>query len=212
MSNEIIGKNENIFGSSVRMARKSLGLTQGDFSKPLSISGSYVSDIEKGKAIPSEAVVREIASHYRISRDFMFTGSGPMFTNTLTATVPAIGGDMSSHTPDTEQQRVDQLISTGRRPAVTQRPINQEQRHGPDLTPEEEGHILDQTLYVIRAKHENKGALISNVRAFYNGVKREEEMVGVKEEMREMKDLLMRMSEQLNSMQGQPYEKKSEAA
>jgi len=79
MSKEKIGVTENIFGKALREARKSLGLTQGEFANPLSITGGYVSDIEKGKAIPSESVIREISEVYRINRLKLETGEGPMF-------------------------------------------------------------------------------------------------------------------------------------
>lgn len=78
MSTEKIGSTENIFGESLRRFRKSEGLTQDKFAEPLSISGSYVSDIEKGKAVPSEAVIREIVDKYRVSRIYLETGRGAM--------------------------------------------------------------------------------------------------------------------------------------
>jgi len=79
MSNPKIGSSDNIFGKTLREARKTLGLTQANFAEPLSITGSYVSDIEKGKAIPSEAVVREISEVYRINRERLKAGSGDLF-------------------------------------------------------------------------------------------------------------------------------------
>jgi len=79
MSTGKIGQSENIYGCALRSARKALGLTQAEFAEPLSISGSYVSDIEKGKAVPSEAVTREISERYRINRIFLETCSGEIF-------------------------------------------------------------------------------------------------------------------------------------
>lgn len=80
MSTYKYGLSENIIGSALRRARKELHLTQAEFAEPLSISGSYVSDIEKGKAIPSEAVIREIIAKYRINRDWLMHGEGDMFS------------------------------------------------------------------------------------------------------------------------------------
>jgi transcriptional regulator with XRE-family HTH domain len=79
MSNLKIGSAENTFGNALREARKALGLTQAKFAEPLSITGSYVSDVEKGKATPSEAVVREISEKYRINRNKLETGQGDLF-------------------------------------------------------------------------------------------------------------------------------------
>jgi transcriptional regulator with XRE-family HTH domain len=78
MSTDKIGQTENIFGEALRRFRKSEGLTQDKFAEPLSITGSYVSDIEKGKAVPSEAVIRELIDVYRLSRQFLETGKGAM--------------------------------------------------------------------------------------------------------------------------------------
>lgn len=80
MSNKKITSSDNIFGASLRLVRKALKLTQVEFAEPLSITGSYVSNIEKGQATPSEAVVREIIGHYLINRNYLKTGDGEMFT------------------------------------------------------------------------------------------------------------------------------------
>ncbi len=78
MSIQKIGLSDN-FGVNLKTVRKFLKLTQGRFAEPLSISGSYVSDIERGKAEPSDAVVKEMVNEYRISRLFLGSGLGEMF-------------------------------------------------------------------------------------------------------------------------------------
>lgn len=84
MSSKKIGASNTFFGPSLRKARKFLGLTQAKFAEPLSISGSYVSNLEKSEATPSEAVIREIVNTYRISRVFLETGKGEIFTEVET--------------------------------------------------------------------------------------------------------------------------------
>jgi len=79
MSTTKIGSSDNNLGSRLRCFRLSLSLTQSKLAEPLSISGSYVSDIEKGKAIPSEAVIREIVEKYRLTRLWLETGAGEMY-------------------------------------------------------------------------------------------------------------------------------------
>lgn len=64
--------------------------------------------------------------------------------------------------------------------------------------PEQE--IVDQTLYVIRSKTIYKSALLSNVRAFYQGVKREEEMQGVNEKLEQMEKKNDRAMEELKRL------------
>ena len=61
----------------------------------------------------------------------------------------------------------------------------QPETENPDGEVSEE-EIVNQTLAVIRSKTIYKSALLSNVRAFYQGVKREEEMVGINERINQM--------------------------
>jgi len=79
MSNKKIGSSENNLGTQVRDARKALKLTQEEFAKPLGISGAYVSDVEKGKATPSDPILQLMEMHYRISRKKLKTGEGALF-------------------------------------------------------------------------------------------------------------------------------------
>jgi len=79
LSNKKVHTSDLIFGASIKSIRKILKLTQNQFAEPLSISGSYVSNIEKGEAMPSEAVIREVCTYYRINRDYLTTGTGDMF-------------------------------------------------------------------------------------------------------------------------------------
>ena len=79
MSSRKVLSSDLIFGAALRSIRKYLGLTQIKFAEPLSISGSYVSNLEKSEATPSEAVIREIVSVYRINRNYLETGKGEMF-------------------------------------------------------------------------------------------------------------------------------------
>jgi len=79
MSNKKIGPSENKLGLAVRTARKALKLTQEEFARPLGISGAYVSDVEKGKATPSDPILQLMGMHYRISRKKLETGEGDLF-------------------------------------------------------------------------------------------------------------------------------------
>lgn len=79
MSKQNFGLPDNFFGTRLREVRKKLGLTQAQFAEPLSITSSYVSDMEKGKACPSEAVLREMVDTYRMNRIRLETGKGELF-------------------------------------------------------------------------------------------------------------------------------------
>jgi transcriptional regulator with XRE-family HTH domain len=87
MSTEKIVSSDN-FGHRLKIARRCIDITQGKFAENLSITGSYISDIEKGKAIPSEAVIREIVAVHRINRIWLETGEGQMFTSAGYGTFP----------------------------------------------------------------------------------------------------------------------------
>jgi len=78
MSTEKNGITENNLGKRLRTFRLSLGLTQGVFAEKLSITGGYISDIEKGKAYPSGAVISEIISAYPLNRIWLEKGEDPM--------------------------------------------------------------------------------------------------------------------------------------
>lgn len=80
MSTDKDGKTDNCFGSNLRLLRKTIKSTQGDFAKPLTITGGYVSDLERGKARPSQAVLNEIISVYKVNPNFLEMGDGDMFT------------------------------------------------------------------------------------------------------------------------------------
>jgi transcriptional regulator with XRE-family HTH domain len=80
MSSKTLTRTDNVFGARLRQARKALGLTQAKFAKEIGITNCYVSDLEKGKVRkPSEPVLRTILFCFRLNRDWLSTGEGPMF-------------------------------------------------------------------------------------------------------------------------------------
>jgi transcriptional regulator with XRE-family HTH domain len=86
-------------------------LTQIQFAEPLSISGSYVSNLEKGEATPSEAVVREIVSYYNINRTWLETGEGNMFRVIGIADLPAHRSQKASDLmPDLDAMTLEQKL------------------------------------------------------------------------------------------------------
>ncbi|MBU4033908.1 MAG: helix-turn-helix transcriptional regulator [Proteobacteria bacterium] len=79
---------KNVLGPALRSIRKELGLTQAIFAKSLGITGAYVSDLERGLAVPSEPVVRQMESIYKINRKFLFSGDGRPFLSVMRPPVP----------------------------------------------------------------------------------------------------------------------------
>lgn len=68
-----------LIGLKFKAIRKSLGLTQGEFSKPLGVSGGQISAIELGTSNPSETLLTLLRQHYRISDTWWETGEGEIF-------------------------------------------------------------------------------------------------------------------------------------
>lgn len=92
-----------------------------------------------------------------------------------------------------------------------------EQDSQDDLFPFSEEEALEQTRYVIRSKTVYRSALLSNIRAFYQGVRREEEMEGMEKRMARMEDkhdadmaeLKLLLRQALSHVDEQHLEKKS---
>ena len=68
-----------IFGKNFKTFRKEKGLTQKQIANILGITNGYISDIEKGKANPSESLLRNIESKFRLNRFWLQTGEGEKF-------------------------------------------------------------------------------------------------------------------------------------
>jgi transcriptional regulator with XRE-family HTH domain len=67
-------------GEKVKKIRSALGLTQNEFAKPLHVKGSYISEIEKCKKTPSDALLDLLMAKYNISEDWWEIGEGELFT------------------------------------------------------------------------------------------------------------------------------------
>lgn len=103
------------------MFRKRIGLSQQKFADLLSVSRSYLGDIESGRSEPSTAFLSSFTSITDGSADWLLTGQGEMFRSERTAasTEPepqpepapapdqAIPADLAA-----ERQRVATLLET----------------------------------------------------------------------------------------------------
>lgn len=64
------------------LRKKDLKLTQSEFAKPLEITGSAISYIESGKAVPDGKTINLICSSYNVNREWLEQGVGPKFKET----------------------------------------------------------------------------------------------------------------------------------
>ena len=70
--------------------RKSLGLTQQEFADRIGIKRNTLANYEAGRNIPIDAVFTLIAREFSVSEEWLRTGKGEMFSNTLYDEVDAV--------------------------------------------------------------------------------------------------------------------------
>ena len=63
--------------------REALGITQRDFCKGIHLSQSYYAQIEGGKRPINERIIALVCSQYGVSKEFLLTGKGEMFSENL---------------------------------------------------------------------------------------------------------------------------------
>jgi len=66
-------------GQRVRIIRNELHFSQQDFAKKLSLSGSFLSEIEAGKVKPGYNFIMSISKECRVNLYFLLYGKGKMF-------------------------------------------------------------------------------------------------------------------------------------
>ncbi len=67
------------FGERLKEARSQLKLLQKDFAANLDVSGSFLSELEKGKAKPGFDVLRKMYFLYNINIHYLIDGQGELF-------------------------------------------------------------------------------------------------------------------------------------
>lgn len=65
--------------SRIKELRKHLNLTQDDFGERIGIKKSAVSHMESGRNTPSAQTIAMICDKFGVNREWLVTGSGPMF-------------------------------------------------------------------------------------------------------------------------------------
>ncbi|MDR2314709.1 MAG: helix-turn-helix domain-containing protein [Spirochaetaceae bacterium] len=63
-----------------RAVRKALGISQRDFAAGIYLSHSFYAKIETGTRNPNERVYELISNKYKVSKDWLSTGRGEMFS------------------------------------------------------------------------------------------------------------------------------------
>lgn len=63
----------------IKSIRKSLGLTQEQFSDKLNLSRNYIAQLEIGTKVPSDRTISDICREYNINEQWLRTGEGEMY-------------------------------------------------------------------------------------------------------------------------------------
>ncbi|MCX6581489.1 MAG: helix-turn-helix transcriptional regulator [Candidatus Aminicenantes bacterium] len=71
------------FGQRLKDIRKSLDIQQKDFAEKLRMSGSFLSEVEKGKAKPGYDFIKNLIVIFDMNPLYLFTGEGPTFTREI---------------------------------------------------------------------------------------------------------------------------------
>jgi transcriptional regulator with XRE-family HTH domain len=73
----------NTINDRVKQIRKTLGLTQAQFSRGIPLSGSHLAGIETGDRAVNERTVKLLGISYGVSETFLITGEGDMFDRSV---------------------------------------------------------------------------------------------------------------------------------
>jgi len=71
------------FGKRLKDIRKTLDIQQKDFAEKLRMSGSFLSEVEKGKAKPGYDFIKNLIVIFDMNPLYLFTGEGPTFTKEI---------------------------------------------------------------------------------------------------------------------------------
>ncbi|MDR1025564.1 MAG: helix-turn-helix transcriptional regulator [Treponema sp.] len=73
----------NTIQDRILAVRNALGLTQKAISKGIFVSQSYYANIEQGCRPINDRIIALLCSQYGVSREYLTTGKGEMFSNNL---------------------------------------------------------------------------------------------------------------------------------
>lgn len=63
----------------IKELRKTLNMTQEEFSKRIGLSRNFIAQIEIGTKTPSERTISDICREFNVNEEWLRTGNGEMF-------------------------------------------------------------------------------------------------------------------------------------
>ena len=67
----------------LRLLRTHLGLTTRDFASLINMTGGAINNMEKGRRNITERTIKDICREYGVNRNWLITGTEPMFDDAL---------------------------------------------------------------------------------------------------------------------------------
>lgn len=67
----------------LKFLREQLNLTTRAFGAAINMSGSAITNMEKGTRNITERTIRDICREYRVNREWLINGSEPIFTDVI---------------------------------------------------------------------------------------------------------------------------------
>lgn len=67
----------------LKFLREQLNLTTRAFGAAINMSGSAITNMEKGTRNITERTIRDICREYRVNREWLINGSDPIFTDVI---------------------------------------------------------------------------------------------------------------------------------
>lgn len=64
----------------IKNLRKSLSMTQEEFSKQIGLSRNFIAQVEIGTKTPSDRTISDICRQFKVSKEWLRNGTGEMFT------------------------------------------------------------------------------------------------------------------------------------
>jgi len=103
-------------GKRIKALRETLGISQREFCKLLSLSGGYIAGIEVGLREANDRLVKLIASEFNADKEWLLTGKGEMFdvkkNDERTARLVAVFNDLPKKYQDVVFGVIDLLRET----------------------------------------------------------------------------------------------------
>ena len=63
----------------IKSLRKSLSMTQEEFSKRIGLSRNFIAQVEIGTKTPSDRTISDICREFNANEEWLWTGNGKMF-------------------------------------------------------------------------------------------------------------------------------------